>query len=348
MRRRRWRRAGAAAMVLAAAAGCVAPAPPDSQLRERATQFIRAAARFPENPAVRAQAMEAVAQVLPDQAPLLLREGLKDEHAGVRFAAGMAIGALTDRDAKPVVQPLASDPDGSVRVAAYFALEKMGDPSHRRAWRDALLTDPNATVRRNAALAMGRLGNKNVVPMLARVSSADDDEGVRLQALEAMALLGDSYATSRFIHDAYGGLGFKQPFALLTLGHVDSDQARSVLRARLAYAPYLEARLAAARGLGMQGVADGYDLALQSLNWNQPQRGLPDDPPALQIMRVRSMAAMALGEIRRREALGPLYQVMEKADDPRVQLAAATGILMILNPKPTATGPAGPPAGAAR
>lgn len=348
MRRRRWGWAGAAAMVLAAAAGCAATAPPDSQLRERATQFVRAAARFPENPAVRAQAMEALEQVLPDQAGLLLREGLKDEHAGVRFAACMAIGELADRDAQPVVLPLASDPDGSVRVAACFALEKMGDTSHRRAWRDVLLTDPNATVRRNAALAMGRLGNKSVIPLLARVSSADDDEGVRLQALEAMAMLGDSYATSRFIHDAYGGLGFKQPFALLTLGHVNADQARSVLRNRLANAPYIEARLAAARGLGMQGVADGYDLALRSLNWNEPQRGLPDDPPDLQVMRVRSMAAMALGEIRKPEALGPLQEVMEKADDPRVQLAAATGILMILNPKPTATGPAGPPAGAAR
>jgi HEAT repeat protein len=325
--------------VLAATIGCGGPTGTDEQLRDRASQYVRAAARFPDNPAVRAQAMEAIAEVLPDQAGMLLREGLKDEHVGVRFAACMSLGALADRDALAAIRPLAEDPDPSVRVAAYFAIEKLGETAYRRAWRDALLISPDAAVRRNAALAMGRLGNKNVLPLLARVSTKDDDEGVRLQALEAMALLGDAYATNRFIHDAYGGLGFKQPFALLTLGHVDTDQVRSALRARLANAPYLEARLAAARGLGMQRCDDGYDFALRSLNWNQPQQNVPDDPPALQVMRIRSMAAMALGQIGRRDALGPLQRTMENENDPRVQLASATAILMILNPAP-ATRPA--------
>ena len=78
----------------------------------------------------------------------------------------------------------------------------------------------------------------------------------------------------------------------------------------------------AARALGMQRCEDGYDLALASLNWNAPQRDLPDDPPELQVMRVRSMAALALGQIGRPDALGPLKQLMENGDDPRVQLAA--------------------------
>jgi HEAT repeat protein len=283
--------------------------------------------------------MEAMAEAMPDQASLLLREGLKDEHAGVRFAACMSLGELADRDARAAIQPLAEDADLNVRIAAYFALERMGERAYRRAWRDALMTSPDPAVRRNAALAMGRLGNKSLLPLLARVSTKDDDEGVRLQAMEAMALLGDAYATNRFIHDAYGGIGFKQPFALLTLGHVDTDQVRSALRTRLANAPYLEAKLAAARGLGMQHCDDGYTLAMSSLSWNQPTQGIPDDPPALQIMRVRSMAAMALGQIGRRDALGPLARVMENEDDPRVQLASATAILMILNPAP-ATRPA--------
>lgn len=323
---------GVVLMVLAATIGCGGPTSSDEQLLERASQYVRAAARFPDNPAVRAQAMEAVAEVMPDQASLFLREGLKDEHAGVRFAACMSLGALANKDTRSALQPLVEDADASVRVAAYFALEKLGETAYRRAWRDALLTSPDAAVRRNAALALGRLGNKSVLPLLARVSGKDDDEGVRLQALEAMALLGDAYAINRFIHDAYGGLGFKQPFALLTLGHVDTDQVRSALRTRLANAPYLEAKLAAARALGMQNCDDGYDLALRSLSWNQPQQGVPDDPPALQVMRVRSMAAMALGQIGRRDALGPLQSMMENEDDPRVQLASATAVLMILNP----------------
>ena len=47
--------------------------------------------------------------------------------------------------------------------------------------------------------------------------------------------------------------------------------------------------------------------------------------------RVRSMAALALGDIGDRRALKALTKRMQTPDDPRVQLAAATAILMILN-----------------
>jgi len=201
-------------------------------------------------------------------------------------------------------------------------------------WRDALVRNEDPVVRRNAALALGRLHNKDVIPLLNKVMADDDDDGVRIQALEALAFLGEPYAINRFIHDAYGGIGFKQPFALLTLGHVTGEQALGALRTRLEGAPYLEAKLAAARGLGMHGYHDGYELALKSLTWNKPKEGLRDDPPATQIMRVRSMAAMALGDIGKREALGPLYHRMETDTDPRVQLAAATAVLMILDKSP--------------
>jgi len=323
-----------AGMVLVwCASGCAttAPAPSDGVLREKATQQICLAARLPDRPDVRAQAMEAAAHVLGDEGVLLLREGLKDTHPAVRFAACMGLGELADVDAKPAVQPLVHDPDGSVRVAAYFALERMGDLSHRVAWRDALLSNPEPVVRRNAALALGRLHDKHVIPLLRKALADDPDDGVRLQALEALAFLGDDYAINRFLVDAYGGMGFKQPFALLTLGHVPGERVLSALRTRLKHAPYLEARLAAARSLGMQGYDEGYALALKSLSWDEPDRNVPNDPPETQIMRVRSMAALALGDIGRREALGPLHQAMETEMDPRVRLAAATAIVRILN-----------------
>jgi len=313
--------------------GCASgPAvPSDTRLWDRATQYIYAAARFPDNPVVRAQAMESISQVMGPEEALLLREGLDDEHPGVRFAACMALGQFADPDAREVIRPLVNDPDGSVQVAACFAMERMGDTSYRVPWRDALVRHPDPIVRRNAALALGRLRDKSVLALLRRIVAEDDDDGVRLQALEAMAFLGDEHAISRFVQDAYGGLGFKQPFALLTLGRVTGEQVLGALRTRLTSAPYIEARLAAARSLGMQGYDEGYALALKSLAWNDPNAGLPDDPPESQIMRVRCMAALALGEIGNRDALGPLARLMEKPEGPSVQLAAATAILMILN-----------------
>jgi HEAT repeat protein len=273
--------------------------------------------------------MEA-AEVLGGDGRLLIRDGLRDEHPGVRFASCIAIGRLKDQSALAQVRPLVNDPDQSVRVGAYFALERLGDRSYRRAWAEALTRNPDVSVRRNAALAFGQLGDKGAAPLLQGVVAGDEDDGVRLQALEALALLGDRQAAARFRHDAYGGVGYRQVFALLTLGRIPGEDALPTLRTRLAGAPYLEARLAAARALGMKGHGDGFDLAVAALNWNQPQQGLPDDAPETQVMRVRSMAAMALGEIGDRRALYPLRNRMETPDDPRVQLAAATAMLMVL------------------
>jgi HEAT repeat protein len=313
--------------------GCAAlsPPPPDPQLRELATQCLRNGAGLPERPDVRGMALEAISRVLKSEATLLLRAGLKDQHPVVRFTACMGLGELNAVDAKESVQPLVNDPDGSVRVAAYFALERMGDFSHRLAWRDAALNAEDPAIRRNAVTALGHLKDKKVVALLWKAAAGDSDEGVRIQAVESLAYLGDTQAVSRLIHDAYGGLAFKQPFSLLALGKVKDDRVVPALRTRLAGAQYLEAKLAAARSLGMQGLADGYNLALQSLNWNQPRSDLPDDSPLNQIMRVRMMAAMALGDIGKREALGPLTQTMKNPDDERIQVAAATSILMILN-----------------
>jgi HEAT repeat protein len=170
--------------------------------------------------------------------------------------------------------------------------------------------------------------------LLREVIRTDKDEGVCMQAWEALVRLGDQDAISRFIYQAYGGLGFKQPFALLALGEVQDSRIVPALRSRLKHAPYLEAKLAAARSLGMHGHADGFDLAVRSLDWNSPNPSLPDDPPANQIMRTRSMAALALGDIGDRRALGPLHVRMQSSGDPRVQLTAATAILTILNKAP--------------
>jgi len=305
--------------------------PSDMVLWDRATQYIYAAARFPENPVVRAQAMESISQVMGPQESILLREGVKDEHPGVRFAACMALGQFADSDAVELVRPLVNDPDDSVRVSAYYALERMGDASYRVHWRDALVRNPDPIVRRNAALALGRLADKSALPLLRKVSADDNDDGVRIQALEAMAFLGDTRAVNRFIRDAYGGVGFRQPFALLTLGRVMGEGVILALKTRLNGAPYIEARLAAARGLGMQHYNDGLSLAMKSLTWNDPNTKLLDDPPESQVMRVRSMAALALGAIGDRKALGPLAKMMEEPEEASVQLAAATAILMILN-----------------
>ena len=124
--------------------GCAA-APGETGLRDRATLCLHRGMRYPENPAVRAQAMEAAGEVLGSTAIDLLKEGLRDEHPAVRFAACMSLGQLAVPGSLDAIHPLVNDPDISVRVAAYYAFERMGDFTYRRAWREAL-DDPSPMV----------------------------------------------------------------------------------------------------------------------------------------------------------------------------------------------------------
>lgn len=303
----------------------------DASLRELATTIIKRGVQYPENPVVRAQGVEACEEALRQEALPVIRGALKDEQAGVRFAACMALGRLKDAEAAGALRGLLGDADASVRAAVYFALERLGDASHRKEWAELLRRHGDPTVRRNAALALGALGDSKAVALLDRAATSDPDEGVRLQAMEGMAVMGDKDAIDQLLRFSIAGRSFRQPFALLALGRVKDDRVAEALRSRLESAPYLESKLAAARSLGAQGRGEGFDLALGSLEWNQPQADLPDDPPVNQVMRVRSMAALALGEIGDRRALKALAKRMQTPDDPRVQLAAATAILMILN-----------------
>jgi HEAT repeat protein len=326
---------GAAVLLAGLLAGCAFNPSPAfvAQARREAETCIDRGMVYPFDPAVRAQATEAAAQVLGESSRLRIREGLKDQHPGVRFAAALALGKLKDKGALPALQNLVNDPDPSVRVGAYFALDQLGasTSAQRTLWRDILRKHEKPEARRNAVLALGQLKDKATIPLLKAVVSADSDEGVRMQALEGLALLGEREAVNRFIFEAFGGVGFKQPFALLALGQVPDDRVIPCLKLRMKNAPYLEAQLAAARGLGAKGYADGFDLAFRSLDWNQPVRNLPEDRPENQVMRVRSMAAMALGEIGDPRALEKLKKAMEDPEDPRVQLATATAILKIVD-----------------
>lgn len=313
--------------------GCSTFETPEQQerLAQQADGFLRQALTM-ERPIDRVQGIEACAEVLPaDEAAALVTPALQDNHPAVRFAACMALGRLQRTETLPAVRALADDPDPRVQIGAYFAMERMNDSTYRRRWADALLNSKNVEVRRNAAMALGQLEDPEVAPLLLKAGSADDDDGVRLQAWESLVYLGNKDAVDRFVHDAFGSVGHRQPFALLALGHVEDDRVVPALRSRLAIAPYPESRLAAARSLGMQGHAEGYDLAAAWLNWNRPDPRIIDDPPANQIARMRLMAAMALGDIGDLRALPLLERKMVGDDSDSVRLAAARSILLILN-----------------
>ena len=324
-------------------AGCVVipyELPPNQQvaLRDRAIEAVKRAVRYPHAGSVRAQGIEILQRHLAEYAFPWIRLALNDEEPGVRFAAVLALGKLGDMQSYQNIRRFADDQNPSLRIAAYFALHRLGDTSYAPRLPDLLLHSPSPEVRRDAAFVLGLLGERGAVTLLAKAMK-DADESVRDQALESMALLKHPQAVQQLTFWASSGPGTRRVTALNTLAELEMPSLEDTFKYKLRDGEFLETRLAAARGLGKLNNGDGFTLSLWALNFHRPQKDAPQDPPKDQIMRVRQLAATALGAIRDGRALAALRRRLNDPSDPRVQLAVADAILEILG----AQSPAYPP-----
>ena len=84
----------------------------------------------------------------------------------------------------------------------------------------------------------------------------------------------------------------------------------------------------------MLGDNAGLTVAREALVF-RATKGEKNDPAVNRTFRVRQMAAVALGEIGDPTALPDLQKLMIDADDPRLQIAAASAILAILGEAPS-------------
>lgn len=308
--------------VLAEPIGVRAEAVPTDTELANAASILRAAAK--SNWAVlRANAIEASKSnraLLAELAP----RGLVDDNRGVRFVACMTIGEAGDRDLAVLVQPLLQDESDSVRSAAMLALSRCGQTVDLTPIA-AMLTDNDPEVRGNAYLVLGELGNRTAVPLIRdsigrgmKLVNPIRARLVDLTAAEALVKLGDE----REIEPLRAALFAPPEQAELTvvacdaIGRLRDEPSRPMLERLLSVggdaerAP--EIRLAAARALLRIGNAENVALAVS--------RQYHANPDA----RVRSQAAMLLGEVRTPEALDLLSRLIRDSD-PTVQVAAAAG-----------------------
>ncbi len=298
-------------------------------LRHRAEALLEHALGYPHNPVVRVESVEALQEAGSDRALPWIREALLDDHPAVRFAACVAVGTLRDHLASSQIKRLLSDEDASVRVAALYARHRLGFTQQTGLIAYYLLEHQEPAVRRNAALVLGLLGERGAIKVLAK-AMRDHDEGVRHHALEAMARLGQPDAAKELAFLTNAGIGSQEVFAILALSGTNDPRHVDTFRYKLTTAIHLETKLAAARALGDRGYEDGFDIAARALRQQRATINDPDDPPAGQVLRVRQMAAGALGAIGRLEALPWLARVMEDTADPRLQVSAAGAMLRIL------------------
>lgn len=291
-------------------------------------EFIKAGLAFRENPVVRAEAVEALESFATPETLPWLRTALLDDHAGVRFAACMVLGKVQDAGAISMIRKCLSDKNENVRVAAIYALHRLGDTQNTFRLPTYVLTHSDPVVRRNAAIAISMLGQPSAITVLARAMK-DTDPGVRNHALEGMARLGNKDAARELTFMANSGVGSEEVFAINALAATGDAAFEDTFRYKLANAAHLETRLAASAALGRLHMDAGLTIVLDALKPALQVRGESDDPPVEQILRIRQLACAAAGAIGSPKSEPLLRNFLKEGVDPRVQISAARALLEI-------------------
>lgn len=306
----------------------------EGQLRQRALDFLHRAARS-DIDTIAANAIEALVILDSDNATRHFHSALGSESAMLRFAACVALGDVGDCTDTDKVRRLLNDTDERVRLAAAYTLYRCGDRQQGWTLNRELSEGKDEGQRCNAAWLIGKLGDAAAIKRL-REAEKDKSNRVAVHAASAMAMLGDKDAIDRLIQYAQGDASTRV-VALLCMLELGDKRTRDALIYRMqrpGKEEYLENRLICARALGKIGEKAGFSLAYDALK-NPPSSS--EDPN--QAVRVRHMAAMALGEIGDRRALGLLEESAAAVNDPRVQVAACYAICRIV-PSPVGAGSA--------
>lgn len=322
------------------AAGCVGtlrePLSAEAQrsFRDAAMDFLKHAA-FCDEPVVRMQAIEAMQEVAPREGLQYIEGNINNGYAGVSFAALMAVGTLREASVLDRVRTLAEDADPNVRIAALYALHRLGDQKRTGELSDFLLKHRDARVRANAALAIGRLKEPGSAHVLNLALRREQKDAVKLQIMEALALLGDKAGIERLRFAGHSAAPDQSALALMFLANAGAEEAEELFRYRLDVADQPEIKLQAARGLGKLGHEDGLDLALAYLFFNSPDRRRKNDPPEQQITRIRALAALALEAIGSPQALSALQRAFNQpSQSDLVRLAIARAAVAIIDRVP--------------
>ena len=277
-------------------------------------------------PIVRATAYEALEgdpDALYEAAPF----GLIDENRGVRFVAAMSAGDAGLAGLAPLISPLLSDPSASVRAAAIYAMNKIGegaDPSPLASM--ARSDDPE--VRANAYLVLGLMGNPSAIPLIEstlgkgmRLVNPMRVRLTELQAAEALVLLGDQddiepIRAALFTPVEQGEITV---LACDMLGRLGDEQARAMLFRMIAASGNQtrppEIRMAATAALFRLGppLPEGLEnLILSQVGDRDPRR--------------RVQAAACLAVVPGQQALAALEGLLSDGE-PMVRTAAAGAIL---------------------
>lgn len=295
---------------------------------QRARNLLLRAAGH-EDAVVCCHAIEALVAVAPREGLPHFRAALTSASPLVRFAGCAALGDVQDHGALDRIRTCLRDTNPRVRLAAAYAACRCGETGWAAWLINALNDSPDEKLRAEAAYRLGKLGEKKALKFLRSATTREQSSYVMMHIEAAMAALGDKGKLERLIEYALKSDVITIVFALQTLGELEAPSARQALSYRVHnQSDYIQMRLVAARSLARQGSNAGYDLALQGAAFTAADN-------ATETTRVRSLAALALGDMRNPAALDTLQQLAASGNDPLVQTAACYAICQIAGASPS-------------
>jgi len=274
------------------------------------------------DPRIRSNAAEVVAMTgevrfMPRVQPLL-----RDPAVPVRFLAALAVGDLQYSLARDDVGVLLNDQDQNVRIAAAYALMKLGQPGYFQVIRDAAAS-PDQTVRANAVLLLGKSGQQEALRYLYwTLQSTDSADKVMLQAVESIAMLKDVQIYPKLWAQLISAYADDRIVGIRGMGALGTEEARNAIATLLDDA-VLEVRLAAAAQLGKLGQTTGEPQVQAVFDKNLLANM---DPTSAELVRV--WTALAIGEIATTNLLRRLPDMLQDPSNA-VRLAAAEGVLLV-------------------
>jgi HEAT repeat protein len=241
---------------------------------------------------------------------------LEDKDPEVQYRAAEALGDIgEEKSVAPLIAAMTRSEYSGVRWKAAEALSKVGDPAVGSLI--TLLRHPDEDVRWQAAIALGEIGNPEAIEPLI-VLMGDGDRYVRSRAAVALGLIGRP-ALQRLTEVLANGEITARCGAAAALGQTkDPDVIESLIRALAD--PETEVRVEVAAALAAIGKPATGSL-IQFLKFTGGER--------------RVEVVRALGQLHASDAIEPLIQILEKADDrERQEVADALDAILAAEVRP--------------
>jgi len=269
---------------------------------------------------IRVQAIEAVANSSQKQFLPTVAEMITDDYVPVRFGAAITLGDMKYSPARKNFEKLTRAPDENTRIAACYAMYKMGSKQYLSPLSQAAKST-DQSVRANAVMLLGKTGNKTVLDVLYTAKNSDISEPfVRYQAAEAIARLGDKKIIDKLWTMLISKFVENKIIGIKALGALGTAQAKEILLTKLDD-DILEVRLVTAEQLGMLGDNSGIPV-VQSVFDQKLTNGLDREG----YERIMVFTAFAIGRIGTEDVTRYLPKLIED-ESKVVRLAAAQAVL---------------------